>query len=81
MPVQQIGCNDDDGLNIGKAATNLVAFHGSTPCDQAAVITSVSTSAAVSGAFGFTTTQAAALLTAVNAIITALKEKGLVASS
>jgi hypothetical protein len=80
MPLQQIGSNDEDGATFGSAASKLVGFHGSK-CDQAAAITSISTSAAlcVCGVFAFTSAQANGLITAVNAIIAALNEKGLTA--
>jgi hypothetical protein len=80
MPLQQIGSNDEDGATFGSAAAKLVGFHGSK-CDQAAAITSVSTSAAVSvcGAFAFTSAQANGLITAVNSILAALQEKGFTA--
>lgn len=56
------------GVLLGGAAANLVGFHGATPVAQAAAITAITTSA--------TGTEIA---TAVNAIITALKNKGLTA--
>ena len=58
------------GVLLGGSATNLVGFHGATPVAQAAAITAITNTA--------TGTEIA---TAVNAIITALKNKGLVASS
>ncbi len=83
MPVQQIGCNDDDGAVFGASASELIAFHGKTPCDQAAVVTSVTTTTVTqTSPFGFaSTTQATALITAVNSIIALLKEKGLMAEA
>jgi hypothetical protein len=57
-----------NGVLLGGAATNLVGFHGATPVVQAGVITALSNTA--------TGTEIA---TAVNAIITALKNKGLTA--
>ncbi len=66
---------------VGTTASSLVGFHGADPVDQYATITSVSTTAPVSGAFGFeTSAQAIALLTAVNSLIAMCKEKGLIAS-
>jgi len=56
------------GVLLGGAATKLVGFHGATPIVQAAAITAIGNSA--------TGTEIA---TAVNAIITALKNKGLTA--
>jgi hypothetical protein len=57
-----------NGVLLGGSATNLVGFHGATPVAQAGAITALSNSA--------TGTEIA---TAVNAIITALKNKGLTA--
>lgn len=71
-----------DGCNIGGATTDLVGFYGETPVDQAAAITSVTTTAATSttNAFGYaTSTQADAIVTAVNAIIVALQDIGITA--
>lgn len=79
--VQQLADGRPDGTLLGQASTDLIAFHGGTPCDQAAAITAVGTSVpvAVCGAYGLTTTQLTALITAVNSLITALQEKGLTA--
>jgi hypothetical protein len=57
-----------NGDLIGGSPSNLVGFHGATPVVQAGAITAISNSA--------TGTEIA---TAVNAIITALKNKGLTA--
>jgi hypothetical protein len=57
-----------NGVLLGGSATNLVGFHGATPVAQAGAITALSNTA--------TGTEIA---TAVNAIITALKNKGLTA--
>ena len=57
-----------NGVLLGGSATKLVGFHGATPVAQASAITALSNTA--------TGTEIA---TAVNAIITALKNKGLTA--
>jgi homospermidine synthase len=57
-----------NGVLLGGSATNLVGFHGATPVAQASAITAITNTA--------TGTEIA---TAVNAIITALKNKGLTA--
>ena len=57
-----------NGVLLGGAPSNLVGFHGATPVAQAGAITALSNTA--------TGTEIA---TAVNAIITALKNKGLTA--
>ena len=81
MAVQQVTVNSEDGATIGALAADLVSFHGAAPVAQASAITCISTSAAVSvcGYFAFTSVQANALLANVNALISALKSKGLVA--
>jgi hypothetical protein len=66
---------------IGNASTDLIAFHGQTACDQAAYVAQLSTSTGVTGAVGFTATQAAAILAGINSILTLLIEKGLMAAS
>lgn len=83
MAVQQVTVNSEDGAVIGALSTDLVAFHGGTPCDQAAAAVSITTGIQVTtGCAGFTTTaQVTSVITAINAIIAALKEKGLMASS
>jgi hypothetical protein len=58
-----------DGIQLAGAATDKLAFHGATPVDQAAAITNIGNSA--------TGTEIA---TAVNSILVALREKGLIAT-
>ena len=64
MAVQQVTVNSEDGACIGALSTDLVSFHGASPCDQAAALTCASTSVAVSvcGVFAFTSAQANALI-------------------
>ena len=90
MAILQVSNGNPDGTTVGQSASDLVAFHGSTPCDQAAVVTSVTTTGVVmTTAAGGTTThygfatavQGDAVISNVNAIIALLKEKGLMASS
>ena len=71
------------GAVLGLNAADVVGLHGSTSA-QAALVTAVSTSALVlvSGAYGFATeAQATALVSAVNNMLTALKNHGVIASS
>lgn len=78
----QLHDGNPDGVQIGDATTDLVGFYGETPVDQAAAITTVTTDAATSttNAFGYSTsTQADAIVTAVNAIIAALAGIGITA--
>ena len=68
---------------IGNASTDLVAFHGATAVDQAAFVATVSINAlSVSGVIGFTTSASfSTAITAINSILAALIEKGLMAAS
>lgn len=66
--VQQLHDGDDTGVSLGQSSSSLVSFHGVTAVDQAATI------ALATGA------TAATVRTAVRAILTALTEKGLIAS-
>lgn len=75
---------NSDGTLVGNSASDKVGFYGVTPVVQAATFTSVATTAATSttNAYGYTTAaQADAIVTAVNAIITALENIGIAASS
>lgn len=68
-----IGAKLPDGTILGRSASDLVAFHGGTPCDQAAYVAQVATT-------GLTTSLGEAQA-AINSILTALIEKGLMAAS
>ena len=67
-PVYLLNGDAADGDLIAGSASNKVGFHGATPVVQAAAITAITNTA--------TGTEIA---TAVNALITALKNKGLTA--
>jgi len=58
-----------DGIQIAGAAADKLAFHGSTPVVQAAAITNLGNSAS-----------GTEIATAVNAILVALRNKGLIAT-
>lgn len=68
------GVNVSSPATIGSATTSLVGFYGSTAVDQGATVTTVTTTAATSTTpYGYSTsTQADAVVTAVNAIIARL---------
>jgi hypothetical protein len=72
----------ENSAQIGSETSSLVAFHGSTPTDQVAAITHVGTSVPVAACatFGLTSTQLSALVTGLNSVLTALEEKGIIAS-
>jgi hypothetical protein len=72
-----------DGTILGQTSTSLVGMHG-TAVAQAATIAQLVTTASTStsSAFGYTTsTQAEAVTTAINSILTALKNKGIIAAA
>ena len=79
--IQTIGGACSDGMKVGQSATDKIGFFGVTPVVQQAALTAVGTSAAINmcSVYGFTATQAAAIVTAINAIITELKALGLTA--
>ena len=69
---------------LGDAATDLIAFHGATAVDQAAYTASLSINCIVSssGTYGWTTSASfSTAILAINSIIAALVEKGLMAAS
>jgi hypothetical protein len=73
--------NVNEAVNVGVSG-GTISFFGETAVAQQTAVTAVATTAATSttNAFGYTTsTQADAIVTAVNAIITRLKNLGLTA--
>ena len=66
--IKELSDGSGDGVRMGSAASSLVGFHGASPSDQAAGITLA------------TNATAATVRTAVRSILTALTEKGLIAS-
>lgn len=83
MGVKYLGDYGSDGVCMGRAAADKIGFYGATPVVQASTFTSVDTTAATSSSpYGYSTsTQADAIVTAVNAIITCLENLGLAAAS
>ena len=69
--------------SIGDAAADLVTFHGATASGgaQAAFVAQISTSAGVTGAVGFTASQAGLILSGINSLLTMAINKGFMASS
>jgi hypothetical protein len=77
---QNVGVEQPDGMLIGSKAASLIGMYGITPVVQASAITSAGTTVAVSSsAWGFSSTQANALTVAVDSIITALTNIGILA--
>ena len=81
--VEYIGNGNSSGTSLGKSATELVSAYGVTPVVQADNITAVATTAATSTSpWGFAgSTQANAIVTAINSINTAIQNFGITASS
>ena len=66
---------------IGNASTDTVGFYGATVTTQPLAITSVTTTAATSTTpYGYSSTQADGLVTAVNALIVKMRALGLIAT-
>ena len=66
--IKELSDGSGDGTRLGASASALVGFHGASPSDQAGGITLASNATA------------ATVRTAVRSILTALTEKGLIAS-
>ena len=65
---------------LGEKAADLVGLHGLRVAQAAAITTFVSGTAAATATYGTPTPDIAALGTAVNAIIVALRAKGIIAT-
>ena len=82
MAVEYIGSGNEDGIVLGREATDLVAFFGGTPTAQLAATTAPAATAATNSTpYGFSQTQADAIVTWIRAVDAELKAKGLIASS
>lgn len=82
MSVDYIGNGNDDGVDFGYAATSKIGFYGlTTPIVQPTGGVAVSTAAATTTTpWGYaTSTQADAVVTAINATLANLRALGLVA--
>lgn len=81
---ERLDYGSPDGCLIGGSATDKIGFYGVTPVVQPAVIATVTTTGATSttNAYGYTTAaQADAIVTAVNYLISAVKNIGICAQS
>ena len=66
--VKELGDGSVGGTRLGKTASELVSFHGASPCDQYTTIT-LATSSTI-----------ATVIARVQSILAALREKGLIAT-
>jgi hypothetical protein len=79
--IQQIGNDSPEGQTVGASATSLVGMHG-VAVAQATVIANVATAAATSTTpFGFSESQANALVAQVNKLATMCRAKGFCAAA
>lgn len=74
MAVKQLSDGGPDGTTLGQDASDLVGLHGATPSDQYAAVADIS----VTGTYA---TDDTPIETAINGILAALREKGIIASS
>jgi hypothetical protein len=74
MAVKQLSDGGPDGTKLGQDASDLVGLHGATPSDQYAAVADIS----VTGTYA---TDDTPIETAINGILAALREKGIIASS
>lgn len=65
--IKYLGDGGSDGTVLGRNSTDLVGLYGATPVAQASAIT------AITGTVSLTTT--------INAILTVIRDRGLIASS
>lgn len=81
MAVKQLSDGGSDGVKLGQSATDKVGLHGATPVVQAAATTAPAATAATNSTpYGYSQTQADALITWARAVDVALKAKGIIAS-
>lgn len=71
MALKQLSDAGTDGTVLGQSSADKIGFYGATPVVRASAITAVATTA--------TTADIAALGTALNSVITTLKNLGLTA--
>lgn len=73
MAIKELSDGNPAGTRLGQSATDLVGFHGATPSDQYAALSDIT----VTGTYA---TDDSAIETAVNGILAALREKGIIAT-
>ena len=77
---KQLSDGNPDGTSLGQSTTDLISFYGVAAVVQGAAVTSVTTTASTTTTpYGYTSTQADAIVAAVNAIIVRLQTVGLIA--
>jgi hypothetical protein len=83
-PYEEVTYNSPGGATIGQSASVKIAFHGSVPVIQAGAAANLATtvfSAAFTGMWAFSSSTAAKLvITRINSVLTALRDKGILAT-
>jgi hypothetical protein len=74
MAIKELSDANPAGTRLGQSATDKIGMHGAAPSDQYAAIADIS----VTGTYA---TDDTPIETAVNGILAALREKGIIASS
>lgn len=81
MTKTYLGDGSEDGTILGRSATDKIAFFNATPVVQPTTVTPPAATAATSSTpFGYSQTQADALITWARAVDTRLKALGIIAS-
>lgn len=76
----QLSNGNPDGTSLGQSTSDLISFYNVAAVAQGAAVTTVTTTASTTTTpYGYTSTQADAIVTAVNAIISRLQTVGLIA--
>lgn len=79
MAIQQLSNGNPDGACLGQSASDLVSFHGASPAAQATgFVAPAATAATNTSPYGFSQTQADAIVAWIRAADAALKAKGLI---
>lgn len=79
MPTEYLGTGNDDGVSLGRSATDKIAFFNATPTARASGFTAPAATAATSSTpFGYSQAQADAIVTWIRAVDAELKAKGLI---
>ena len=81
MAEKQLSDGGADGTVLGQSATDKIAFFGATPTAQLSATTAPAATAATNTTpYGYSQTQADAIVTWIRAVDAELKAKGLIAS-
>lgn len=82
MAIEYLGTGNDDGFALGRSGDK-ISFYGTTAAAQPSTIASVTTTAATTATpYGYSTsTQADAIVSALNSVVAALKTLGIIAAA